>query len=436
MGREQGRRARRAAARPGAAAVLLCAALAVVAVLARPAEAVVDPSPPDHPVKLVFVHHSTGEAWLADGHGGLGLALRDNGYFVSDTNYGWGPGAIGDLTDIGHWWLWFRDPATSPAAMSALLAESGQNCWYSRLDEDPGGENEIVMFKSCFPNSQLSWPASPIPAIDQNPLRGQDCSSEAFTVANAKGIYRDLLDSFRVHPGTLFVAVVAPPVTSPDTPGGRALADWLVDHWLQDTGYDVGNVFVFDYYTVLTSRTGGGASDVGLASGNHHRIWEGVVQHVGDQGADRLAYPSAGGDSHPNAAGDRKATAELLPLLNNAYHAWKGDGGGGGGGDTVGPRTVASGPVTVRRGRTATLRFTVTDDRSATATVTILVRTRRGKLVKTVAAGVRDIGIGIEQSVSFRCRLARGAYRWSVDARDASGNPAQTPLGSARLTVR
>jgi hypothetical protein len=51
--------------------------------------------PPDHMVRLVFIHHSTGENWLADDNGGLGLALADNNYFVSDTNYGC-PDAIGD----------------------------------------------------------------------------------------------------------------------------------------------------------------------------------------------------------------------------------------------------------------------------------------------------------------------------------------------------
>lgn len=64
-----------------------------------------NPNPPASPVKLIFIHHSTGENWLADGDGGLGLALRDNNYFVSDTNYGWGPDNIGDNTDIGHYWL-------------------------------------------------------------------------------------------------------------------------------------------------------------------------------------------------------------------------------------------------------------------------------------------------------------------------------------------
>ena len=68
-----------------------CALLAVAAARPLPAVAIVNTAPPAAPVKLVFIHHSTGQAWLEDGHGGLGIALRDNNYFVSDTNYGWGP---------------------------------------------------------------------------------------------------------------------------------------------------------------------------------------------------------------------------------------------------------------------------------------------------------------------------------------------------------
>jgi hypothetical protein len=408
----------------GALAALLAAAI----LLPSPARAAVDTAPPVSPVKLVFIHHSTGEAWLADGHGGLGIALRDNRYFVSDTNYGWGPSGIGDRTDIGDWWSWFRGPS-SPTYLSALYAESGQNCGYSRLAADPGGPNAIVMFKSCYPNSQLSGPYSPIPDIADDPLKGQGGQGGDFTVANAKGIYRDLLGYFGAHTDKLFVAVVAPPVASPDTPGGRALADWLVDDWLD--GYTAGNVLVFDYYDVLSSKTGGGASDVGLETGNHHRVWNGAVQHKTDDGADRLAYPS-GGDSHPNAAGDQKATAEFVPLLNAAYNAWKGNGGGGG--DTSGPRTFAPRRATVKKGQRATLTYRVTDDLSVSATVTIRIRTRGGALKKTLALGLK--GTGPERNCRFTCKLARGVYRFTVEARDLSGNAAQAPLGSNRLTVK
>ena len=113
-------------------------------------------SPPAAPVRLIFIHHSTGENWLSDDNGQLGAGLRDNNYFVSDTNYGWGPDdldwggeTIGDHTDLGNWYSWFRGPH-SQTYLSALYAESGQNCSYSRLDDslNPGGENEIIMFKS------------------------------------------------------------------------------------------------------------------------------------------------------------------------------------------------------------------------------------------------------------------------------------------------
>ena len=87
-------------------------------------------------------------------NGGLGIALRDNNYFVSDTYYGWGPDSIGDYTDIGHWWTWFRD-SNSATYLSAIYNESNQSSTYSRLSADPGGENEIIMFKSCYPNSYL-----------------------------------------------------------------------------------------------------------------------------------------------------------------------------------------------------------------------------------------------------------------------------------------
>jgi hypothetical protein len=277
-----------------------------------PAASAPDPHPPAATVKLVFIHHSTGEAWLDDGHGRLGLGLRNSNYFVSDTNYGWGPDGIGDHTDIGDWWTWFRGPAVGTYTL-ALFVESGQNCSYSRLASDPGGQNTVVMFKSCFPNSELGDPLGPIPAIGANPMKGRSAGDPSYTVANAKGIYRDLLQYFRLHTDKLFVLVVSPPMTTMSDPANaRALADWLVasDGWL--SGYPYTNVAVFDYYNVLT------------APGNHHRYDAalGAVEDVHPVASDVLAYPS-GADSHPNATGDIKATAEFVPILNIAYNRWR-----------------------------------------------------------------------------------------------------------------
>ncbi|MBN1888634.1 MAG: hypothetical protein JW850_11610 [Thermoflexales bacterium] len=302
-----------------------------------------NPHPPASPVKLVFVHHSTGGNWLADPnqdqpYGGLGIALRDNNYFVSATNYGWGPNGIGDRTDIPNWPEWFTGP-DSDAIMKAVYTESDQNVGdfgsWSRLAADPGGENEIVVFKSCFPNSNLYGSPGDLPAAEANDYD--------YTVSNAKAVYTTLLGYFATRQDKLFVVITAPPMAKGEytadeqTPAqraanARALNDWLVNDWLESYAYT--NVAVFDYYNVLSSN--GSASrvdepasteepnDAGRQDGNHHRWWKDAVQHV--QGVDNnySAYPTdSSWDSHPTTAGHQKATAEFVPLLNVFYHRWK-----------------------------------------------------------------------------------------------------------------
>jgi hypothetical protein len=274
-----------------------------------------NPSPPSETVKLVFIHHSCGENWLADDDGGLGIALRNNNYFVSDTNYGWGPESIGDRTDITDWPEWFRGPNSS-TYLQALYAEFGDHSGrYTRgTDPDPGRENEVILFKSCYPNSNLEGSPNDPPA-----------PGEGWTVSNAKHIYNDLLQYFGTRPDKLFVVITAPPVTDDESSAppanARAFNNWLVNDWLD--GYAHHNVAVFDFYNVLTSNGGDEASnDLGQEDGNHHRWWNGAVQHIQTVDNDLAAYPSE--DSHPSQAGNQKATAEFVPLLNVFYNRWHG----------------------------------------------------------------------------------------------------------------
>lgn len=279
--------------------------------------------PPDKTVRLVFIHHSTGENWLNDENGNLGITLMNNNYSVSDTNYGWGPGAIGDRTDLGNWWEWFRGP-DSAKILSALYKESKSNSYYTRIENPQSGENSIIVFKSCFPNSNLQGdPNDPIPNIASNPLKGQDAGSEYMTVANAKGIYIDLLEYFKSRPDKLFVVITAPPLIDSENPqNARAFNNWLVNDWLK--GYPLKNVAVFDFYSVLTSNGGSSEeNDLNSANGNHHRIWNAVVQHIIDSNVDSpdtAHYPSE--DDHPSQAGNLKATGEFVPLLNYYYNRW------------------------------------------------------------------------------------------------------------------
>ncbi len=262
-----------------------------------PAAAGDDAAPPAAPVKLVFVHHSCGENWLADEHGGLGRALERNNYFASDTNYGWGPDGIGDRTDITDWPEWFTGPR-SDRCLAALRAEGERRSDYTRTLQDPGGENRVILFKSCFPNSNLEGaPGDP-------PARG-----EGLTVGNAKAIYNELLGAFAARQDQLFVVVTAPPVQDPArAANARAFNTWLVKEWLAD--YEHENVAVFDYYNVLTGPD------------CHHRFRDGAIEHAVTAGRNTLRYPSDG-DDHPSPEGNRKATAEFVPLLNVYYHRWQ-----------------------------------------------------------------------------------------------------------------
>jgi hypothetical protein len=255
-----------------------------------------DPSPPDRVVKLIFIHHSCGENWLADGHGNLGRALIRNNYFVSDTNYGWGPDSIGDRTDIIDWPEWFIG-SNSKRYLTALYKESGENSPYRRNISDPGGENQIIMFKSCFPNSNLEG------RINDPPARG-----DGFTISNAKAIYNALLDCFASRPDKFFLAITAPPVQDGTyAANARAFNTWLVKEWL--AGYTGSNVAVFDFYNVLTGPK------------NHHRFKKGAIEYITHRGRNTLYYPT-NGDDHPSPAGNRKATEEFIPLLNVYYHRW------------------------------------------------------------------------------------------------------------------
>jgi uncharacterized repeat protein (TIGR01451 family) len=274
-----------------------------------------NPTSPTTPVRLIFIHHSTGQAWLEDGNGDLGIALRDNNYFVSDTNYGWGPDGIGDHTDIPDWPTWFTGP-NRDTYLAALYAESGQHSSYSRLASNPGGENQIIMFKSCFPNSDLYGNPDDQPA----PYTGGN-----LTVGNAKYVYLDLLSYFETRQDKLFVVITAPPLvsgatTSSHAANARAFNNWLVNDWLDDYPYT--NVAVFDFYNVLTSNGGNAnTNDLNSDTGNHHRWWNGAIQHLQTNPNNYAAYPT--GDSHPSQAGNLKATAEFLPLLNIYYHLWQ-----------------------------------------------------------------------------------------------------------------
>ena len=284
-----------------------------------------NPNPPASTARLVFIHHSVGEDWL--GTGGLRQALNNNNYYVTDTNYGWGPDGIGDRTDIGHWYDWFLGTSRD-TYLDALYANNHLTDAVGSNDiANPGGSNTVVMFKSCFPNGMVSGGNPndpPLPEGESNPIWGDWSGSENYTVSNIKGLYRDLLAYFATRQDKLFIYITTPPSVNVDAETAarhRGVCSWLVNNLLANYPHD--NVFVFDYYNVLTSNGGDQfTNDLGAETGNHHRFRNGQIEHVIGLDSDLLAYDQWG-DDHPSAAGHQKATGEFVPLLNVAYNRWQ-----------------------------------------------------------------------------------------------------------------
>lgn len=219
---------------------------------------------------LIFIHHSCGENWL---HDGLNQALNADGYHVADISYGWD--VYGDNTDTTDWPTWFTDNV-----MNLVYNETNTISANNSIAPD-SGQNEIIMFKSCYPNSDVGG-----------------------SIEDEKAIYNSLLPYYEAHPDKMFILITPPPmihISNPDKT--RALCNWLVDRdggWLSTLTTQ--NVFVFDFYNVLTHPDA------------HHYFSNGQEIHTTVEGENTLYYDS-GGDDHPNQTGNKKATDEFMSLF-------------------------------------------------------------------------------------------------------------------------
>lgn len=314
----------------------------------------------ESPVKLLFIHHSVGGYWLAHDNGGLVNELNKNNYYVNDVTYGWEPPVIndifvnkvkrkvlsklgmankgvygiGDRTDIGQMPDWFLGP-DSGLIMKSLYAENRvtdnfgvhKNSTSSNPLSNPDilAENQIIIFKSCFPNTLLRGNANDPASQLKSPVRGFIAGSEEHTVANAKRVFNDLLAYFESRPDKFFIIVTPPPCAELPENGliARGFCNWLVHDWLKENNYSLNNIIVFDLFNVLTSGKGPKQNDANEELGNHHRIWKGQVQHIVQHNNNLLFYQKVSGDDHPTAAGLQKATREFVPLLNYYYSEWK-----------------------------------------------------------------------------------------------------------------
>ncbi len=217
---------------------------------------------------LIFIHHSCGQNWL-DNSLRDALIAKDYVDEVNEIYYGTvvapdpgRPGSLGptpgDNTDMYHWIFWFND------YLNHVLSH-----------ECATGINKIVMFKSCYPNSD----------IQEAGTEPGDPFDSYSTIANYKALYRHpsgsgntypyeghtyqaLEDIFAANPSTLFIPVTAPALVSTQTnkvhaKNARTFNNWLKGEWL--TSYNtshpgLNNVMVFDWFDVLANPDDGSAT--------------------------------------------------------------------------------------------------------------------------------------------------------------------------------
>jgi hypothetical protein len=168
----------------------------------------VDSSAPAKTVKICFIHHSTGSAWISASNGGLGTALNANNYYVTESDYGWDAEAgdnLGDRTGTVDWPEWFTD-----TKMPYVYANNAHYD-YTNTISDPTGENDIIMFKSCYPNSEVGS-----------------------SIDDEKQLYLDLLNYFENHQDKMFVLIMPPPRSR--STAARSPANWPTGWWITKTG--------------------------------------------------------------------------------------------------------------------------------------------------------------------------------------------------------
>ncbi len=199
-------------------------------------------------------------------------------------------------TDIGHWWTWFRGP-TSATYTGRPVRRERPELLLLPPGHRPRRRERDRHVQVLLPQLRPSAGARPIPSRHrQQPAGGQTPARSPWPTPRAS-----TSTSWSTSPpARTSSSSSSPPRRCEDATyaaNARAFNNWLVNDWL--AGYPYSNVAVFDFYNVLTTNGGSAdTNDLGWATGNHHRWWNGAIQHKTDGGGNTLAYPS--GDDHPN----------------------------------------------------------------------------------------------------------------------------------------
>ncbi len=228
--------------------------------------------------RMVFLHHSVGRGILYEG--GLRDSLLQMGILVKGATYG---DEIGQKTDINDWLAKFQKDMNRIVSFKAH-----PDRYYS-----DNTTNDIVMFKSCFPNSNLT-------AEGQEP--GDPLSTEK-TMANYRATFEGLAPEMHKYPDRLFIYITAPPLVPESTTVENAqraaeFNRWLISEYLPQYEKEQGtsNLVIFDLFRVLADE-----------NGNLKQSFR---------------RPAAG-DSHPNIDGNKAAARAFMEFFRPVWEKWQ-----------------------------------------------------------------------------------------------------------------
>jgi len=151
-----------------------------------------------------------------------------------------------------------------------------------------------------------------------------------------------------------------------------------------------------------------------------------------------MTAPAAAGTYTYTAWGVRSTSSSSSGQAGSTTYQVTVQSSGGGGGattDTVPPTALAQAAASVKKGKTATLRYRIDDPAPnlGTATATITIKNAKGVVVKTLKLTAKPVNT--PQKATFKARMKKGKYTFSVTAVDAAGNPS-TNVSFKKLTVK
>lgn len=227
------------------------------------------------PIRILFMHHSTGANLIREG--GVREGLSALGYEFSDHGYneeglfdprgdptGENFAVPDDNTDPDGWATVFAQPVVAPPANTLS--------WMLGYD--------VILFKSCFPTSNIT---------DEEML------------SDYKSYYLSIRTVVDRTPDRLFVALTPPPLVPNDTDPANAsrAREWATYLTSSEFLGSRKNLAVFDFFSLLADA----------------------------DGTLRQEYRSDEWDSHPNQLANETIGPQLVDFVRRAIVDWRSAGG-------------------------------------------------------------------------------------------------------------